>query len=73
MIIIMAGYRRQIIITFYGTALLTKIDISVEFKELKHNIRVTHNNSMLVYNIIQLIPLLLSPLKHCVLSIKFHS
>jgi len=46
----MAGYRQQIIITFYGTALLTKIDISVEFKALKYNIRVTHNNTMVGYN-----------------------
>jgi len=47
----MAGYRRQIIITFYGSAPLTKIDIAGKFKVLQYNIRVTHNNIMLVYTI----------------------
>lgn len=46
----MVVYRRQIIITFYGTALLTKIDVAVKFKTLQYNIRVTRNNTMLVYN-----------------------
>lgn len=71
----MEGYRRQIITTFYGTALLTKIDIAVKFKILQYNIirETRHNNTIKWYTIIQLISLLYDPSKHRVLSIQFHS